>query len=219
MKRIAFKPALALAIRERRKTVTRRLINPQPKNTPILAALDHRDPESKREWYDADCVNPGVRMKPPAYKVGEIVGVVEPWHASSGWDGHPPVTIAASEIGKSQVHYLADGPKPEWCGRFRRSLFLPDAFVRTKVRITGVEVQRVNDISESDAKAEGCDGRCPIGSIPAYQKGPFAYHFAQLWDSIHEKDAPWTQNPWVWVYRFELWNEERIDKLNVEGRG
>jgi hypothetical protein len=88
--------------------------------------------------------------------------------------------------------------------RWRPSIHMPRWASRITLEITGIRVERVQEIGEEEARAEGCDGDCPIGYIPAYQRAPLAYHFAQLWDQINGKrpGCSWNDNPWVWAISF-----------------
>jgi len=74
--------------------------------------------------------------------------------------------------------------------RWRPSIFMPRAASRILLEITDVRVQRLQEISEEDARAEGCE--------------PFAYprdRFQGLWDTIHGPGS-WHANPWVWAITF-----------------
>lgn len=92
---------------------------------------------------------------------------------------------------------------------------------RTFCEIVSVRVERLQDISEEDAKAEGVEGWCPFGFchgcgyIPnhASMSDPEPCMcadlncidiFERLWNSINAKRAPWESNPFVWVYKFKL---------------
>ncbi|MBW7932469.1 MAG: hypothetical protein H3C62_02410 [Gemmatimonadaceae bacterium] len=85
---------------------------------------------------------------------------------------------------------------------WRPSIHMPRWASRLTLEVTGVRVERVQDISEEDAKAEG-------STVPWMYKAtqePVATHraaFARLWDSINAKRAPWSSNPWVWVVAFK----------------
>lgn len=63
--------------------------------------------------------------------------------------------------------------------------------IKGKIEITDVWLQQVNDISESDAKAEGFDGK-----LSAYSS-----EFALMWNAIYGTDS-WINNEWVWVIEF-----------------
>lgn len=77
------------------------------------------------------------------------------------------------------------------------SIHMPGWASRITLTITGVRVERVQDISEADAIAEGVDrGSDPIVSA--------RYCFGQLWNEINGKRGySWESNPWVWVVSFE----------------
>lgn len=66
-----------------------------------------------------------------------------------------------------------------------------DGNIKGKIEITDVWLQQVNDISESDAKAEGLDGKLSI----------CISEFALLWNAIYGIDS-WMNNQWVWVIEF-----------------
>lgn len=82
------------------------------------------------------------------------------------------------------------------------SIFMPKEACRIKLRITNIRVERLNDISEEDAKREGVN----ILSAHSYAGLQAPIHklgFVQLWESINGK-CSWDQNPWVWVIEFEV---------------
>lgn len=70
---------------------------------------------------------------------------------------------------------------------------------RLWLRVTDVRVERVQDISEDDARAEGY----PYFDFATNM--PVLTDFTSLWDSINAKRGHgWDTNPWVWVITFEL---------------
>lgn len=73
---------------------------------------------------------------------------------------------------------------------------------RILLEIVSVRAERLHDITESDAQAEGVALGGPIGHLPSYLKAPYTYHYAQLWDSINGPGS-WEANPWVWVIEFK----------------
>ena len=107
-----------------------------------------------------------------------------------------------------------DKPLSGW----KPSIFMPKEAARIFLKVTNVRVERLQDISENDAIAEGIDffnhgyGGSPTGIwYRNYKSGTNncspKYSFQTLWQSINEKKHPWESNPWVWVYTFE-----RIEK-------
>ena len=71
---------------------------------------------------------------------------------------------------------------------------MPCKYCRLVLDVKAVRVERLNDISEDDCKAEGC-----------VDKGDSAGDdFAELWESINGKRGfGWKENPWVWVIDFK----------------
>ena len=111
--------------------------------------------------------------------------------------------------------------------KWKPSIFMPRWASRINLEVTGVRVERVQDISEEDAIAEGVYSRCVQAAPPlhivtrfvapgvlhsncygdkdteaaAYTSAREAYEC--LWDSINGKTYPWDSNPWVWVITFK----------------
>jgi hypothetical protein len=61
------------------------------------------------------------------------------------------------------------------------------------------KIQKVQDITEEDAKAEGCFSF--VGRGPKYYHHTYVKDFKMLWNEIYNN---WDENPWVWVYGFEI---------------
>jgi hypothetical protein len=99
--------------------------------------------------------------------------------------------------------------KPAVVDKWTPSIHMPRWASRITLEITGVRVERLQAISEEDAKAEGVP---PAGDLlPDYPgtyltpKGDFAtaeVAFQRLWQSIYGADS-WQANPWVWVIEFK----------------
>lgn len=86
------------------------------------------------------------------------------------------------------------------------SIHMPRWASRITLEITGVRVERLWDITEDDAKAEGCTFealRFKPGTREVEEMGHTAvYQFGGLWQSIYGADS-WQANPWVWVVEFK----------------
>lgn len=84
-----------------------------------------------------------------------------------------------------------DGKRSEW----RTPLFMPRWASRLTLELRSVRVERVQAITEEDARAEGFG--------VAFGPGHFSRAFDSYWDEINGERAPWSSNPWVWVLRFK----------------
>lgn len=107
-----------------------------------------------------------------------------------------------------RAYYAADGrkyidPSTGKPSPWRPSIHMPRWASRITLEITGVLVERLQDISEHDAQAEGCSLECmtSIGN----DSGSAIYGpngFMALWESINGPGS-WGTNPWVWVVEFK----------------
>lgn len=89
------------------------------------------------------------------------------------------------------VEHPDGGEKSPW----KPAIHMPKAVARIWLDITGVRLERLQDISEADAKAEGVDAGKYLGLGRAY-----ARVFSELWEST---GGDWAANPWVWVIDFK----------------
>lgn len=98
--------------------------------------------------------------------------------------------------------------KPEGCTRWKPAIHMPRALSRINLEVTSVRVERLLDITESDAKAEGASPweYGPEQCLTSGERGalsPYRSGFACLWDEINADRATWKSNPWVWVVEFK----------------
>ena len=94
----------------------------------------------------------------------------------------------------------------EW-SKWRPSIHMPREAARLILKVVDVRVERLQDMTEDDAKAEGIE---PI--IPGYADGrpSWLWAFRDLWNSIYSrKGQGWDTNLWVWVIEFEVTKNER----------
>lgn len=89
-----------------------------------------------------------------------------------------------------------DGVEDGW----ESPIFMPRKASRLTLRITDIRAERLQDISEADAIAEGCPA-VPLHSLDCNSTPP-SEHFRALWESIHGTGS-WTLNPVVWRIAFE----------------
>lgn len=181
MKPILFNTEMVRAILEGRKTVTRRVVKPQPK-----AALFPM-PDSMC-WPGCFANNEEDRIYRPPYQPGDILWVRE--------------TFAKSMAGTFM--YLADYTAI-MVERWQPSIHMPREAARIFLRVTGVRVERLQEMTLKDAAMEGMDLR-----------GPMFTKFVEVWNSTVPKHPNkfkrypyyWEDNPWVWVIEFERISKE-----------
>lgn len=108
--------------------------------------------------------------------------------------------IAYAAGGQAEVMAPADyNPMLYNYERWSPSIHMPRWASRLTLRITEVLVERVQDISILDAKAEGVEPLGENGDLCRWRQS-----FRHLWDSINAKRGHgWDTNPWVWVIQFE----------------
>jgi hypothetical protein len=115
-----------------------------------------------------------------------------------------PVTYAA-DAGKPSTSIVSPETGNEWGWRLKIGRFLPRWASRITLEVAEVRAERLQSITEADARAEGVT-RKPMGidmdTGAPLELEPARAAFAALWDSINGKRAPWTENPWIWVVSF-----------------
>lgn len=184
---IIFSGPMVRAMLGHRKTQTRRIVKPQP--------ASH---QGKIEWSDhnpgwwivqGDVSNTWSRVRCPYGVPGDRLWVRETW-----------TKVAVHPDGGGVVGYRADPAHAEIYKdyRWRPSIYMPRWASRLTLEITDVRVQRLQEISEEDAMAEGCE-RVPKPIMP---DSTYRLCFERLWQSINAKRAPWASNPWVWAVTF-----------------
>lgn len=158
-------------------------------------------------------------MRCPYGVPGDHLWVRETWQDwcplwGGGWCGHGDQEGMARD---HEVYYRADDPETWKRGapkRWRPSIHMPRWASRLTLEVVSVRVQRVQEITYADARAEGSFlGRCDCmprsqdrGIMTAFTLQECHVHgteFQYLWDSINEKRGHgWAENPWVWVVEF-----------------
>jgi len=200
---ILFSGDMIKAILENRKSQTRRVIKPQPV---ISAPVVYNWHESRGVWRNYH--DPGARFRCPYGVPGDRLWVRETWKTASQYDDLPPSRLPCHAFEKGQdIVYAADAEDSySLSGRLRPSIHMPRWASRITLEVMGVRVERVQEISEEDAKAEGIN---PIYDKDMYCDERDLTHihgtggFIDLWDSINAaRGYPWADNPWVWVVEF-----------------
>ena len=216
---ILFSGPMVLAILAGTKSQTRRLVKP-------VRGFEHNDiceigmPHSVYPWavwwHGPETDRVGCLQECPYGEPGQSLWVREAW---AYWG--PDVTRQESrefkggglgkgwefalEMHRKRIIYRAEGdPDPVNGVHWRPSIYMPRWASRIDLTVTAVRVERVQDISEADARAEGCHAT-PSDDTPL---GPGMFtaklDYMMLWDEINGKRAPWASNPLVWVVEFEV---------------
>ncbi len=90
--------------------------------------------------------------------------------------------------------------------KWRPAIFMPRNASRLTLEITDVRIERLRDISEEDALAEGINLDSPAEREWTGTRKSNDCHrgrFVMLWDSINRRHHPWASNPWVWAITFK----------------
>ena len=197
---ILFSGPMVRAILDGRKMMTRRVHKVQPNDPPSTFSYKW-DGEHWRGFIDAGkyagwCDTPW--MDCPYGETGDRLWVRETWGMCAA---HPDC---------DGVYFRADTSdnKGAKVDKWRPSIFMPRSLSRITLEITGVKVERVQDISEADAISEGVTPPStpitePDGSRHMAWGYEYRYGFEKLWDSINAKRGyGWDVNPWVWAISF-----------------
>ena len=208
MKSIIFNEAMVNAWMAGKKTVTRRLMKPQPDMTW----------EDGRPWWNIGGLNGG---KPP-YLPGETVYIRETWRVASVNHSIPCARFFTVQF--KDFHVLPH-PQPDQSffdkliendnlilgqtdiafGKWHPSIHMPEWAARSHALIVSVSPERVREITEAEADREGFNGDLPSKSFPDTFMGDCGHLsipecFGILWSEIYP--GSWERNDWVW--RIEL---------------
>jgi hypothetical protein len=217
-KPILFSTPMVQEITARRKTMTRRVINPQPPQGWFLMDDAACIKENGYQWTEREDDDDMMGWFPsydtgmhPKYQPGDILWVRETWAESeceycragiSSLGGH----CTCDYVYRANYGTTEDDSFPPSMFKWRPSIFMPKEACRLFLSVTDVRAERLQEITEADAIAEGCGPRLHSAtSITARQD------FMHIWQRLNDRrdggKYAWITNPWVWVYTFE-----RIDK-------
>ena len=219
IKPILFNTEMVRAILDGRKSCTRRIIKPQWEECPHCKYV-HNEYIYDKLAENVYCARCGYPLKPKRrspYQPGDLLYVRETF------------IQAAAHI----FWYKADDNS--WISeglRWKPSIHMPKEAARIWLKVTNVRVERIQDITEDGAEAEGmpdsldypvdkaycplCKGEGIIGTVDVHSLGHmdvdcpycdgYRKRFENLWNSINQKSLDrygWDANPWVWVIEFE----------------
>jgi hypothetical protein len=224
---ILFSVPMVRAILAGRKTQTRRPVKPQPVYGDVMGTFaswmfqkrggktgDHWLYPNAREQILAEC---------PYGVPGGNLWIKETFLAYGRWE-----TRFNEKKGRDEWHfidmtlecdrayqYVADdanvqlaenrgGVLPGWWRR--PSIFMPRAASRITLEVTDMRIERLDAISERDARAEGVtiEERHMVGYCIGAYLPPSIRAYRELWDSLNaERGFEWQTDPWVWVVEFK----------------
>lgn len=197
---ILFSAPMVRALLDGRKTQTRRIAKVKKEeflSSEMLEDLEIRGFETMRDDPDGFFVIPPC----PYGRRGDLLWVRETWMPRA-------LDLSISRIMKPRYRADSGEERPEWRRLWKPSIHMPRWASRLTLEITGVRVERLNDISQSDAKAEGLT-QCESGFWwyePSTQEGCYydpRWAYEELWESINGFGS-WNENPWVWVLTFKV---------------
>lgn len=210
---ILFSTPMAQAILDDRKSMTRRVIKPQPTfvnkeySYVICNAID----------------KPSKEIKCPYGQPGDLLWVKETWKVGCIGDSESPGFSFKYRAGADDYvlnAYPTDEERFDLINKYvikkgwQPSLLMPKEAARLWLEVTSVRVERLRDITEEDVIAEGTkDGDKYISKLPPSGDvdkdiSIANWHIAcfwELWSSINSKRGyGWYANPWVWVVEFKV---------------
>jgi hypothetical protein len=224
IKPILFSTPMVQAILEGRKTMTRRTkgfekLGEHSNVKLIPKAIGNEKDWGK--WYFETDEGETVVFNCPYGQVGDVLWVRETFIKNNGELPTDLGYIYKADLGLEEIKYSKE-LKVKW----KPSLFMPKEACRLFLKITNVKAERLQDISEKDAKAEGVESciadREHFGvraagmrlyrdydrknnSLKDYPCNGFEFaktSFETLWQSINGEQS-WNDNPYVWVVEFE----------------
>lgn len=232
---IIFSAPMVLANHAGRKSMTRRVMKSQP---PVWARvvscpwkLGHlfmwseagqEPPRPLRRW-PQDELGREYGIKSPYGVPGDRLWQRERWATSIDCDKQRPSILETPGNGYGwPVWYAADdavwwrgadkgGPAFMNRGRWRASFHMPRWASRSLYDVLEVRAERLQDITEEDAIAEGVELVDHVDGEPVYRdyfEDGYAWSavesYKSLWDHLHGFSSPnaWDRNPWVWVVRY-----------------
>lgn len=202
---IIFSGPMIRALLDGRKTQTRRVLKPQPPEWVDKLSRPYRYPRTEVDRYGEE------------YPGKEIFGACTPdgdWGAEIRFEPGDRLWVreafARDSMIATGVRYAATDAIHELRVK-RPSIHMPRWASRLTLIVTDVRVQRLQEISEDDARAEGAVQN-PTSGIDV--GGPYRSAFCTLWCNVHRSEDAWIENPWVAAISFDV-HHSNIDALGT----
>jgi len=216
---ILFSSPMVRAILEGRKTVTRRAVKVQPRSQADIGSYGKGQPFIR----NLDVTKPNPEC--PYGKPGDRLWVRETFALLGNEDGCcidwqdnlvkgdergaariyrascPPGDYGLNQI-PAKAEWKPDTEAMEYDGAWRPSIHMPRWASRILLEITDVHVERLQDISRSEIRAEGlqCPPELASDDISPNYRDWYPAAWRELWEST---GGDWASNPWVWVVEFK----------------
>lgn len=203
---ILFFAPMVRAIVGGRKTQTRRIVKPQP---------EYETTSHGVRWYrwhgtgmtDTGGIQKCLPANSPYGQPGDRLWVRETLRCRKNgeWEYGADHQLIQMDQGDERVPQMIAWAHHKEGGTCV-SIHMPRWASRITLEVTGVRVERVQEIRETDARCEGVEGQATHGHFREGRRDPYIGYcgpFQTLWDSINAKRAPWASNPWVWVIEFK----------------
>lgn len=218
-----FSPPMVRAMLLDLKTETRRLPKVQP--FPVGGPFYRPTPaQSPREWHSYSKAGLLVNVQKVPYAPGDLICVKEAWRVGQALDALPPREVPRI----AGIEYEADFVSSGLTGKRRPGRFMCRWMSRLTLEVTDVRIERLQDISEADVIAEGISRRdaehggfeYTVPGIEFEDGRPCQFlnaqwAYANLWDELNAKRAPWASNPFVIPITFKV-HWQNIDRLKAE---
>lgn len=204
------------AILEGRKTQTRRVVKGLPAGIVCVSAMPESDYQYRftdfgKHMIDLRCPygRPQLPLEPPQDRLWVretwCSRFIDPPGPNGYYDGYwyaatDPTPMAVDGDGGQKLRKNGDEASP-WISGLR----MPRKASRITLGIKSIRVERLQEISEADIRAEGVDETtCQRLGESAHRDPALIEAWAHGWDSINgkRKGCAWSDNPWVWVIEF-----------------
>ena len=197
-KPILFNTEMVRAILDGRKTQTRRPIDVDISN--------NLDIDKDGSIYGYQCPETG-----DIYNLSEIINNIAPYQPGDILYVRETFSIdkEGDYVYRTNYGTTEDDSFPPTMFKWKPSIHMPKEAARIFLRVTDVRVERLQDITEEDARAEGVIAEAHDDFSHTYPSHKHAFH--KLWNSINlTRGYGWCSNPWVWVIEFE-----RVREMNT----